>query len=219
MDIDLILLAAGNSRRFGSNKLFYEVDGKPMYSHMLEKLLSIAEQENREGESFRVVVVSQYGELLRDAKERGTGYQAPLLLANSPKSSLGMSYTIRRALEVSRNLHETGDLEGTGNLKTPGNRAAAFFLADMPWLSRQSILEFLKGFQRSGRKAGCMRAGECFGNPAVFSWNCFDELNGLSGDEGGKRILKRHLEDCYFYEVGEGELADIDVPKDGKGSN
>ena len=50
MDIDLILLAAGNSRRFGSNKLLYEVDGKPMYAHMLEKLLSIAEQENREGE-------------------------------------------------------------------------------------------------------------------------------------------------------------------------
>ena len=34
MDIDLILLAAGNSRRFGSNKLLYEVDGKPMYAHM-----------------------------------------------------------------------------------------------------------------------------------------------------------------------------------------
>lgn len=190
-----------------------------MYVHMLGKLLSIAEQENREGESFRVVVVSQYRELLRDAKKRGEQYQAPLLLADSPKSPLGMSYTIRRALEVSGNLHETGELEGTEKRKKLRNRAVAFFLADMPWLSRQSILEFLKGFQRSGKTAACMRAGECFGNPAAFSGECLGELYELSGDEGGKRILKRHLEDCYFYEVGKGELADIDVPKDGAGSS
>ena len=27
----MIYMAAGNSRRFGSNKLFYPIDGKPMY--------------------------------------------------------------------------------------------------------------------------------------------------------------------------------------------
>lgn len=31
----LIMLAAGNSRRFGSNKLMYEVDGVPMYQRTL----------------------------------------------------------------------------------------------------------------------------------------------------------------------------------------
>ena len=43
MKIALIMLAAGNSRRFGSNKLLYEIDGKPMYRHILEKLMVVAE--------------------------------------------------------------------------------------------------------------------------------------------------------------------------------
>ena len=43
MKIALIMLAAGNSRRFGSNKLLYEIDGKPMYRHILEKLMIVAE--------------------------------------------------------------------------------------------------------------------------------------------------------------------------------
>ena len=37
--IHIIYMAAGNSRRFGSNKLFYELDGKPMYRHLLERLI------------------------------------------------------------------------------------------------------------------------------------------------------------------------------------
>ena len=43
MKIALIMLAAGNSWRFGSNKLLYEIEGKPMYWHILEKLLIVAE--------------------------------------------------------------------------------------------------------------------------------------------------------------------------------
>ena len=31
MKLGLIMLAAGNSRRFGSNKLLYGIDGMPMY--------------------------------------------------------------------------------------------------------------------------------------------------------------------------------------------
>ena len=50
MKIALIMLAAGNSRRFGRNKLLYEIEGKPMYRHILEKLLIVAEwREETEG--------------------------------------------------------------------------------------------------------------------------------------------------------------------------
>ena len=40
MRIALIMLAAGNSRRFGGNKLLYEIDGNPMYRYILERLMS-----------------------------------------------------------------------------------------------------------------------------------------------------------------------------------
>ena len=38
MKIAMIMLAAENSRRFGANKLLYEIDGIPMYRHVLEQL-------------------------------------------------------------------------------------------------------------------------------------------------------------------------------------
>ena len=40
-------MAAGNSRRFGSNKLFYELDGKPMYRHLLDHLIEIKDRYNK----------------------------------------------------------------------------------------------------------------------------------------------------------------------------
>ena len=44
--IHIIYMAAGNSRRFGNNKLFYELDGKPMYRHLLEHLIEIKDRYN-----------------------------------------------------------------------------------------------------------------------------------------------------------------------------
>ena len=45
--IHIIYMAAGNSRRFGSNKLFYELDGKPMYRHLFERLIEIKDRYNK----------------------------------------------------------------------------------------------------------------------------------------------------------------------------
>lgn len=44
--IHIIYMAAGNSRRFGSNKLFYELDGKPMYRHLFDRLIEIKDRYN-----------------------------------------------------------------------------------------------------------------------------------------------------------------------------
>ena len=41
MKIDLILMAAGNSRRFGSNKLLYEWRGKKLYRYMYDSLVEV----------------------------------------------------------------------------------------------------------------------------------------------------------------------------------
>lgn len=45
--IHIIYMAAGNSRRFGSNKLFYKLDRKPMYRHLLERLIEIKDRYNK----------------------------------------------------------------------------------------------------------------------------------------------------------------------------
>ena len=44
MKIRCVYLAAGNSRRFGKNKLFHMVGQKPMYLHLLDRLVAVAER-------------------------------------------------------------------------------------------------------------------------------------------------------------------------------
>ena len=57
-------MAAGNSRRFGSNKLFYELDGKPMYRHLLDRLTEIKNRYNKsksDSQTIDITVVTVTG--------------------------------------------------------------------------------------------------------------------------------------------------------------
>ena len=83
MKIALIMLAAGNSRRFGSNKLLYEIDGKPMYRHMLEKLMVVAEQL----EETECIEKVECGEHLE--KQNEEGYKEEHIECNKAIAPLG----------------------------------------------------------------------------------------------------------------------------------
>ena len=63
MIIAVIMLAAGNSRRFGSNKLLFEIEGRPMYQHTLDKLAAIPD--------VSLTVVTQYDEVAQEAMAKG----------------------------------------------------------------------------------------------------------------------------------------------------
>ena len=59
----------------------------------------------------------------------------------------------------------------------------------------------------------CMAGGRPT-NPAVFSAPYFAALTRLTGDTGGRAVLREHPEDCFVYELADGaEAADIDVPE------
>ena len=93
MKIGLIYLAAGNSRRFGSNKLLYQWNGKPMYLHLLERLMEIADADDR----YELLAVTRYEEI---QKQISTFLQEGRRIACvwSPESEKGVSYSIRSGL-------------------------------------------------------------------------------------------------------------------------
>ena len=66
MKISLILLAAGDSRRFGSNKLLYELHGKPMYRYSVDEVAKLDTTVFAEK-----IVVSQYDEILDTLSREG----------------------------------------------------------------------------------------------------------------------------------------------------
>ena len=88
----ILYLAGGNSRRFGENKLLYELEGKPLYRHGLDMLVSLIQTRD----DCTLTVVSRYDEVLDGA--RACGVRA----VYSPESEKGQSYTIRAGLDAAQ---------------------------------------------------------------------------------------------------------------------
>ena len=65
MKISFIYMASGYGRRFGSNKLYARLDGRPLYRHGLECLLAAAgELKEKDGFDVGLILVSQYRDIL-----------------------------------------------------------------------------------------------------------------------------------------------------------
>lgn len=188
MKIHVILLAAGNSRRFGSNKLLSLVEGKPMYRHLTEKIEK-AEKKCPFGEK---VLVTQYENIFKAAEQAGW----TAVRNDAPEQ--GISRSIRLGIQSISDKIRKGD-------------AVCFFVCDQPFLQVETIVSFLNGYVTSGKGIGCLTYKEQWGNPVVFSEIYLKELLSLSGDVGGKKVMKQHLQDTFFGEAASGqELEDMD---------
>lgn len=187
MNIHLILLAAGNSRRFGKNKLLSMFEGKPMYQHLTDRLDRI------DDETVGVkVVVSQYEEILSEVADKG---YLPIYNGNS---KLGISRSVKLGIQA---VKEQGMQE---------EDAICFFVCDQPYLRKSTIEAFFKAYHNSDKKIACVGNGEQLGNPVIFHASYLEELLALTGDAGGKKVLKSHREDVLVYPVDGQELEDID---------
>lgn len=183
--INIILLAAGSSRRFGEDKLMWPIDGKPMICHTLEKLISVSSRH-----SWAVTVVTKEGPVCELLKKY------PVSVCINHDHASGISTSIKCGLSHIPD----------------ANSPAVFLVADQPWLEEKTIEDFILSFLSSGNICACVtHAGES-GNPCIFAPSLFPELMQLTGDRGGKRVIMQHLDDCYKYEVVNSiQLTDLDT--------
>ena len=80
--------------------------------------------------------------------------------------------------------------------------------------SPDEILERCRYCVEQRQDGGVFCGGES-GNPAWFSKPYFSELKELSGDRGGKKVLKRHWESVIPFRVEAAwELKDLDRKED-----
>ena len=218
MKIALIMLAAGNSRRFGSNKLLYEIDGKPMYRHILEKLMVVTELlekneyeslercEKQNEESNRIIatsdktvkrdncykkitVVTQYEEIEQSARKLGANVYI------NPHPDEGISSSLKIGLKA--------------NLDAD---VCLFTVSDQPWLTTATIHQLITLQKNSGKGIACVSCEGKFGNPCIFTKKYYDVLLSLTGDKGGKSVITAHRDDMAVLKVNDvRELTDMDV--------
>ena len=184
-----IMLAAGNSRRFGANKLLYEIEGSPMYQRTLSCLFKAQKEVLKKTGIFcPVTVVTQYKEVGETAEKMGAK------VCYNPHPEEGISSSLKIGLKENKEAD-----------------ACLFTVADQPWLTWESVMGLLEVFWESEKGMACMQNGEKKGNPCIFSRKYYEKLFSLTGDVGGKQILNAHPTDIVVYQTkGERELEDID---------
>lgn len=184
MKINLILLAAGNSKRFNGNKLLAIYKEKPIYMHIVNNVLKL--------EVNKIICVTQYEEI----KEALLNTNINVVM--NTNSSLGISSSIKLGINF--------DKEADGYM---------FMVCDQPFITEKTLKILLDKFINGEKGIVCVGCGNNKGNPVIFSKKYINELLSLQGDNGGKRILKGHLNDLNVVNIdNEIELFDIDTQEE-----
>lgn len=209
--ITAVLMASGFGRRYGGNKLMDLFEGKELYRHAAEHIIKAFGKES-------VLVVTQYDEIMTQTREMGIRSVKNMDAAEGISASIriGTKYAIARAAAQ------------PGSDKACQDPVVIFFAADMPYLSPEEIIRYVRQFLWSGKTFGCMEygSGHILTNPGAFrmlrvpsplagerpeTMTVSDMLLGLTGDSGAMRIMKRFPHEIYRYQVPHEAVADIDV--------
>jgi molybdenum cofactor cytidylyltransferase len=188
-----ILLAAGYSKRFGSNKLLQALPagaleaGTPIglaaAKHLLEAL----------PESIAVVRprAQKLGKMLRDAG-------CNTVVCKNASEGMGTS--------LAAGVRATADAEGW-----------IVALADMPFIRTETVRTVARAISEGAAIAAPVYRGER-GHPVGFARRFLDELSSLHGDDGARQFIKQHPEWVKLLEVDDpGTVRDIDKPSDLEG--
>ena len=185
-----ILLAAGYSKRFGSNKLLQALPaGSPQAGtpialaaarHFLDALPdSVAVVRPR---------AQKLAKILRDAG-------CNTVMCKNAGEGMGTSLA-------------------AGVRATPDANGWVVALADMPFVRPDTIRTVAKALQEGASIAAPSFQGKR-GHPVGFARRFYEELSTLHGDDGARQFLKQHPDWVTLFEVDDpGVLRDIDKPSD-----
>lgn len=181
-----VVLAAGTSARFGErNKLLASVGGKPLVRRAVESFLAVLPEV--------VVVLGHEADAVREA----VGDSRVTFVENE-------AYATGQASSVRLGIKTVGD----------GVDGAAFGLGDMPDVRPATIATLVDAFGASAGDPTVAAFEGKRGNPVLFGREYFDRLAAVSGDVGGREIL-RSASDTTLVATGDpGVVQDIDTPAD-----
>jgi molybdenum cofactor cytidylyltransferase len=187
-------MASGFSRRLGTNKLLLPLDEK---SRVIDKVLARV----RELPCVAVVVVSQYGEVLRLASAHG------FTAVTNPRAQEGKSSSIRLGLETLEAMAAKGAI--------PLPAGVIFFTGDQPLLTKALISALEAAFQRQPDKIVFPVYSGQPGSPAIFPMDMASRLKELQGEEGGMKAALEQPERILYVPAVVSWLGwDLDTPED-----
>jgi Uncharacterized MobA-related protein len=188
MAIAAVILAAGEARRFGANKLIRPLGGKPVICHTAGLALASAARPV-------IVVTGNEPEKIRSALA-----ETSVQFVHNPSFSNGLSRSLKCGVKS----------------VPPECDGALILLGDMPFVQPATLDRLISQFSpASKREIGLPLYDGRPGNPVLWSRRFFAGIEALSGDRGAKALIAAQSEYVYRLETGDkGVHIDIDTPDD-----
>ena len=188
--IACILMASGQGKRFGGNKLLADFHGKPLFAQML----STTDLPVLFTTRLVVTIHPQIQELC-------LSYQQPhlptqVLLHSEPNRN----DAIRLAMEQLLHLHPDGCM---------------FCPGDQPLLSQESLRSLVHDFQKEPDFIWRLSFDGKPGSPVIFPSRFFPELMTLPEKKGGSFVIQKYPELVRTVSAQDAvELMDVDTQED-----
>ena len=188
-DCGILLLAAGESRRYGGHKLLECIQGQPMYKYSLKHLEAFPECTR--------AVVTRFADIEVAAENQG------ILAVRNDHPEEGISRSLRMGLQKLLEIN-------------PDMRGVLCMVCDQPYIKTATIERMFLNAAGVSSRIVCAGNGERQGNPVWFGRDYFDELMALKGDVGGKQVVRRYPERVVICPASLRELMDIDYRLEGE---
>ncbi len=185
--ISALLLAAGESKRMGRQKLLLPFGTSTIIEQTIDNLLNSRVDE--------IIVVVGYG-----AQELVTKIgRKPLKIAVNPHYQQGMSTSIIAGL----------------NLIDNNAKAVMIALADQPGISSKIIDKLIEEFRQDNKGIAIPVYQGNRGHPVIFSIKYKSALLKLTGDVGGRGIIEKYRDDILEIPVDSKDInIDVDALSD-----
>ena len=186
-NIKKILLAAGQSKRFGDkNKLSEIINGKPIINHILDTLFEIFDP------SELIVIVGHEQNIIKNLI-----FNKDIKILENKDYRKGIGTSIALGMN---NLNV--DIDGV-----------MIIPADMPYINSKDLINLEKKFM----ELNCVKVvmpehNYRIGNPVILPRNYFKTLKSLKDDFGARSLIRK--KDIITLKTGFGTIFDIDTKEE-----
>ena len=198
--VALIILAAGESRRFGAPKQGALIDGEPMARRMARLALESGAQHviMVTGAHAAVTEAAVADLAAKDRPSSGDdllGGIGRLHLVHNPIWAQGQSSSLRAGMAA----------------LPPAVRAVICLPVDQPWVKPAFLRRMIALWRSGSNLVAPLVDGELRGAPALFDCSHFAALAAVTGDQGGRALLRAHT--ATGLPAVAAMLTDVDTPE------